>query len=287
MKHRIGRTRVEVMPIGLGGMPLSIQGRPDEDMAIKVIHAALDAGVDFIDTADVYCLDDRDLGHNERLIAKALKTHPSGSKAVLATKGGLIRPSGAWVSKADPDHLRQACEKSLKNLDQDAIFLYQLHAPDAQVPFADSVGALLRLQEEGKIEYIGLSNITLELLEEAEKIARIESVQNRCNLFTKRDLRNGLVEACSSRGISFIAHSPVGGWRGHREAMQEKPIKETASRYQCSSYQVALAWLMAKGKHILPIPGASRAESIQDSVKSIDIRISSEDLDILDGLEDV
>src|SRR5690606_23709592 len=134
--------------IGLGGMPLSIQGRPDEAQAIAVIHAALDAGITFIDTADAYCLDDGEIGHNERLIAKALAAWPS-ARVVVATKGGLERPGGRWETNGRPEHLRAACERSLAALGVEQIELYQLHAPDSAVPFAESVGALADLRREG------------------------------------------------------------------------------------------------------------------------------------------
>src|SRR5438477_6911114 len=130
MRRSIGRTRIEVNAIGLGAMPLSIQGRPSEKEALAVINAALDAGVDFIDTADVYCLDDGDIGHNERLIAKALKQKDGAGKVLVATKGGLRRPKGAWTRDGRPEHLASACEASVKALGVDAIDLYQLHAPD-------------------------------------------------------------------------------------------------------------------------------------------------------------
>src|SRR6185503_12463400 len=144
-----------VSVIGYGGMMVSIAGRPPEEQGIRAIQAALDSGATLIDTADVYCLDDNDIGHNERLIAKALKQR-AGSRdhIVVATKGGLTRPGGSWQSNADPDHLRGACERSLKALGVDRIDLYQLHAPDPRVPFAESVGALADLQRAGKIRWI-------------------------------------------------------------------------------------------------------------------------------------
>ena len=166
MKTRaLGPTGLEVSCIGLGGMPLSIQGRPDEARALRVIHAAIDAGMTWIDTADVYCHDDGDIGHNERLIARALSELGSAAGEVLvATKGGLERPGGDWTVNGRPEHLRQACERSLRALGTESIALYQVHAPDPQVSWADTVGEAARLREEGKVLHVGISNVTAEEL---------------------------------------------------------------------------------------------------------------------------
>src|SRR5689334_2983078 len=163
-QRRLGPDGPLVGAIGLGGMYMSITGRPDEGQAIRAIHAALDAGVTLIDTADVYCLDHRDIGHNERLIAKAIAGR--AERVILATKGGLTRPDGAWARDARPERLREACEASLRALRVSAIDLYQLHAPDSNVPFADSVGAIARLREHGKVRLVGLSNVDIAQIEE-------------------------------------------------------------------------------------------------------------------------
>src|SRR5580692_572783 len=159
MKTRpLGSSGLTVGAVGLGGMYLSIRDRPSEDDAVRTIHAALDAGITLIDTADVYCLDQRDIGHNERLIARALREKPHAN-VVVATKGGLERPSGSWTRNARPVHLREACERSLKALGVSRIDVYQLHAPDPSVPLADSVGELAKLRAEGKIAHVALSNV--------------------------------------------------------------------------------------------------------------------------------
>src|SRR5882757_8936436 len=158
-KHtrRIGD--VEVSAIGLGGMPMSIEGRPDEARSVATIHAALDAGVTFIDTADAYHLHADEVGHNESLIAKALSSHPAGSGVLVATKGGHLRPGdGSWTQNGRPEHIKQACEDSLKRLGVEAIGLYQFHRPDPAVPYAESVGAIAELLDEGKILMAGVSN---------------------------------------------------------------------------------------------------------------------------------
>src|SRR5215472_9042190 len=175
----LGAQGPRVSAIGIGCMYMSIDGRPSEADAMRALHAAFDAGVTFLDTADVYCLSDDDLGHNERLIRKALEGRTE--KVVVATKGGLRRPRGAWTRDASPAHLREACEKSLHALGVSSIEVYQLHAPDRRVPFADSVGTLARLREEGKVAHVGLSNVNVPEIESARRIVPIVSVQNRWN----------------------------------------------------------------------------------------------------------
>jgi len=154
-----------VFPIGLGGMPLSLEGRPDEDQSIRTIHAALDAGVNLIDTADAYAYDDADVGHNERLIAKALRGRRDG--VVVATKGGHTRRGQAWEVDGRPEHIRAACEASLAALETDVIDLYQFHRPDPAVPYAESIGAFRELQDAGKVRWVGVSNASVEQLSEA------------------------------------------------------------------------------------------------------------------------
>ena len=282
MKRKIAGK--EVFAIGLGAMPLSLKTRPPEKNAIGVIHKAIDLGVNFIDTADVYCMDDEDIGHNERLIAKALKEKNTLSSVFVATKGGLRRPGGAWTTDARPSHLREACENSLKALRVESLFLYQLHAPDDNVPFADSVGALAKLKEQGKIQNIGISNVSLDELNEAQKIVQIESVQNRCNPFSKRDFENGLIMACKEQNVTYLPHSPVGGHMGHQSLMQHHSLKEMAKKYHANPYQLVLAWFLKKGDHILPIPGASKISSIQSSVEATNIQLSKEDVQLIDDL---
>jgi aryl-alcohol dehydrogenase-like predicted oxidoreductase len=283
MRRKLGRTGVEIFAVGLGGMSMSIQGRPDEPRSLATISAALDAGVEFIDTADVYCLDENDIGHNERLIGKALAARRSAN-VYVATKGGLRRPNGAWTRDGRPEHLRAACEHSLRALGMERIFLYQLHAPDPNVPFHESVGALARLREEGKIQHVGLSNVDERQLETAQKIVRIESVQNRANVLVRADFETGMVRACAAHGVTFLAYSPVGGGRGHVRLAQEPLLIELAAKYQTSPYCIALAWLLARGDNVVPIPGASRPESIRDSVRAVNVELHPDDVRRLDGM---
>jgi aryl-alcohol dehydrogenase-like predicted oxidoreductase len=282
MKRKIGNTGIEVFAIGLGGMPLSIMGRPPESEGIKVIQAAAEAGVNFIDTANVYCLDDHDIGHNERLIHKALSEGGTEKQVIVATKGGCTRPNGAWDVDGRPEALRKACEMSLKSLNSEAITLYQLHSPDQKVPFAETVGALAELKKAGKILHIGLSNVTKEQLNEAQKITRIETVQNRCNAFYKKDLSNGMIDLCREQEVSYLPYSPVGGHFGHKKVSDYQPLAELAVKYNTSPYCIVLAWLLSKGGHIIPIPGASKISSILDSIKAVNIRLEPNDIAKID-----
>ena len=270
MKNKfLDNTNIEIFPIGLGAMPLSLEGRPDETQALEVINTFINGGGNFIDSANVYCVDDNDVGHNEKLIAKALTQHVSKNNILVATKGGLRRPKGEWKVDGSPAWLRASCEKSLRDLNTDSIFLYQLHAPDPDVPFTDSVGELLKLKEEGKIHYIGLSNVTVEQIEYALSITHIMSVQNRCNLFERTSFKNGVVKFCEDNNITFIAHSPVGGHYQHAQRAENVLLKKLSEKYDASPYQIMIAWLLHKGQNIFPIPGASKVSSIEDSLKKI------------------
>lgn len=280
MEQRVlGATGIEVGLIGLGGMPLSLQDRPSESDSIRVIHAALDAGMSLIDTADVYCIDDNDMGHNEALIRKALNQWTGDAdNIVVATKGGLRRPKGQWVADGRPRHLRRACEKSLKALGVEAITLYQLHAPDDGVPYADSVGELKQLQQEGKIQHIGLSNVSIAELEQAQTIATVASVQNRCNVLDLRAFHAGIIEHCELHGMAFLAYSPVGGSRGKHQVDQHPLLNDVASRYEVTPFQLALSWLVGRSPCIFPIPGASRVESAVSSAAAADLKLTDEDV---------
>jgi aryl-alcohol dehydrogenase-like predicted oxidoreductase len=188
------------------------------------------------------------------------------------------------VVDGDPDWLRLSCERSLQALQTDCISLYQLHAVDPKVDFRRSLEALVRLQEEGKIRYFGLSNVSPAQLEQALDFTLIVSVQNHCNLFDQKDFRNGLIDFCRARRITYIPYSPVGGHHGHARLSQEPLPQQLAAKYQASPHRIALAWLLHKGRHILPIPGASKVASIRDSLRAIDLKLSAEDIAALDRL---
>jgi aryl-alcohol dehydrogenase-like predicted oxidoreductase len=282
MKRPLGHTAFAVEPIGLGCMPLSIQRRPDERTALAVIEAFIAGGGDHIDTAISYCLDEHDFGHNERLVAKALRSL-GRSDIVVATKGGLTRPEGRWEVDCSPEWLRHCCDQSVATLGA-PIPLYYLHTVDPSVPLAESLGELARLREEGKISAIGLSNVNARQLDEALRLTRIAAVQNRCNVLDTRDFESGLVEHCRTLGVAYVAYSPVGGHSGHLRLDQQPTLARVASKHGTTPYVVALAWLLAQGPHIVAIPGATRIASIESSLTASRVQLDTEDLAALAAL---
>ncbi|MEU1702994.1 aldo/keto reductase [Streptomyces pseudogriseolus] len=281
--RRIGE--VEVSAIGLGGMPMSIEGRPDESRSLATLHAALDAGVTLIDTADSYHRDAGEVGHNESLIAKALSTHERGGDVLVATKGGHLRPGdGSWTLNGSPDHLKRACEASLRRLGVEAIGLYQFHRPDPRVPYAESVGAIRDLLDEGKIRMAGISNANPEQIRQAQEIlgGRLVSVQNQFSPAFRSSEPE--LELCDELGVAFLPWSPFGGIsRAGELGSSYAPFARVAQEHGVSAHQVCLAWMLAKSPVVVPIPGASRPESIQDSVRAADLTLSAEEIAELDA----
>jgi len=266
----------EVYPIGLGAMPMALSGRPPEEQSIRTIHAALDAGVNLIDTADAYCIDESEVGHNERLIAKALQGRYDD--VFVATKAGHIRPGGAWEIDGRPEHIRAACEASLKALDTDRIDLYQYHRPDPGVPYAETVGVFRELQDEGKVRWIGLSNADTDQIEEALGIADIVAVQNQLALDFTSPVSKGEVELCTERGIAFLPWSPLGGIGKAGGATSHAAVTAAADAHGVSPQQVVLAWLLSLGPTVIPIPGSSRPETIGDSARAAELALSEDEL---------
>lgn len=283
--HRsLNKTNIKVYPIGLGAMPLSLKGRPDEAQALNVIKTFINGGGNFIDTANVYCLNASDIGHNEFLIEKAISKLSQKNNIIVATKGGIERDGDNWIANGNPDFLRQSCENSLTALKTETIFLYQLHAPDPKIALSDSVSELLNLKEEGKIQHIGLSNVSVEQIKLALSITDILSVQNRCNLFDQRPFKNGVIEFCEQNKITFIAHSPVGGHFQHKLLSENPLLTRLSHKYKISPYQIMLAWLLDKSDAILPIPGATKINSIKDSMKAIQVKFDEDDRNSLNSL---
>jgi len=275
-----------VSAIGYGGMPLSTADRPDEPAALRVLHAVMDGGVTLIDTANVYCLDDADIGHNERLIAKGLATWSGdATRVVVATKGGMRRPGGRWVRDGRPEFLKASCEQSLEALGVEQIDLYQLHAPDPDVPFADSVGALAELREAGKVRWVGLSNVSVRQIDQARDLVPVVTVQNRLNPFFREAVTTGVVAHCARLGIGFLAYSPVGGGRLNRKLPGHPVLREIARRHGASPHAVTLGWVLAQGPTVIPIPAARSVEHAMDSLTAPDVPLTAEDLRRLDEAE--
>ena len=285
-KRPLGSTSLHVSAIGFGGMHLSIRERPTQEVAIRVIHASLDAGVTLIDTADVYCLGEDELGHNERLVARALKTWSGDRDSIIvATKGGMTRPDDRWERDARPEHLREACDSSLKALDVEYIDLYQLHAPDPNVPFADSVGALADLKKEGKIRWAGLSNVSVAEIAEAEAIVDVITVQNRLNPFFREALEDGVVACCAERGIGFLAYSPVGGGRLNKKLPDHPTLKPIARRYGASEHAIVLGWVLAQSPNVIAIPASRTEQHAKDAAGAAELQLSDEDLKAIDAAQ--
>ena len=272
---------VDVFPIGLGAMPMSLSGRPPQEQSIRAIHAALDAGVNLIDTADAYCVDASDFGHNERLIAKALNGRRDG--VLVATKGGHTRTAdGAWELDGRSEYIKRACEASLNALGTDRIDLYQYHRPDPDVPYAETIGAFKELQDEGKVRWIGISNADTDQIEQARGIAEIAAVQNQLSLEYPFPIAKHEVALCEEHGIAFLAWSPLGGIPKAAEAAgAHDEVREIAEAHGVSPQRVALAWLLSLSPAVIPIPGASRPESIQDSAQAPDLQLSHEELQVV------
>jgi aryl-alcohol dehydrogenase-like predicted oxidoreductase len=277
---------VQVSAIGLGGMPMSIEGRPDRTRSIATIHAALGAGVTLIDTADAYHLHADEVGHNESLIAEALATFGEPTDDVLvATKGGHLRPGdGSWYVDGRPEYLKTAAEASLKRLGVEAIGLYQFHRPDPKVPYADSVGAIRDLLDEGKIRLAGISNANPDQIRQAQEIlgGRLVSVQNQFSPAFRSSEPE--LELCAELGIAFLPWSPLGGIAHAGELGSRFSVfQEIAGGHGVSPQQLCLAWELAKAPVVIPIPGASRPESILDSVRALDLQLTVSELAQLDA----
>jgi aryl-alcohol dehydrogenase-like predicted oxidoreductase len=260
-------------------MHLSLVDRPPEGQALRVLHAVLELGVTLLDTADVYCLDERDVGHNERLIAKALKSRPGDrSGVIVATKAGMVRPGGRWERDGRPGHIRLACERSLRALGVDVIDLYQFHAPDSAVPFADSVGAFRDLRDEGKVRWVGLSNVSVAQIDEARAIVPIASVQNRLNPFFREAVADGVVQHCEKLGLGFLAYSPVGGGRLNLKLPSHPVLAALSERHGASPHALVLAWARHQGRTVIPIPSARTVEHARDSVHAAALTLTDEEM---------
>jgi pyridoxine 4-dehydrogenase len=253
--------------MGFGAMRITGQGiwgpPADRDVAKAALRQALDLGVNFIDTADSY-------GPNvsEELIAETL--HPYPDDLVIATKGGLIRPGpGRWDTNGRPEHLREACEGSLRRLKLEQIPLYQFHRPDPRVPVAESIGALVELRDEGKIRHIGVSNVSEAQLREMQALAPVVSVQNRYNLGDRSS--ESMVDLCDQESIVFLPWAPI------QDADEVVPVLTAARRLNASTRQVALAWLLDRSQQILPIPGSGSPEHVAENVEAASLRLTNDE----------
>ena len=253
--------------LGFGAMRVTGQGiwgdPPDREQAQEALRQAVALGVNFIDTADSYGPD-----VSEKLIADTLYPYPDD--LVIATKGGLLRPGpGRWEPDGRPEHLREACEGSLRRLKLDQIPLYQFHRPDPRVPYAESIGALVELKKQGKIRHIGVSNVSEDQLREAQRLTAVVSVQNRYNLADRAS--ESIVDLCDQEDLIFLPWAPI------QDADRMPPILSAARRHGVSTRQVALAWLLARSPQILPIPGSGSPGHVAENVAAASLQLTNEE----------
>jgi pyridoxine 4-dehydrogenase len=253
--NRLGFGAMRITGHGIWGPP------PDRDQAMAALRRAVELGVNFIDTADSYGPE-----VSESLIAEALYPYPDD--LVIATKGGLVRPGpGRWQPDGRPEHLRAACEGSLRRLKLDQIPLYQLHRPDPRVPYADSVGTLVELKDAGKIRHIGVSNVTEDQLREAQRITPVVSVQNRYNVADRSS--EPIVDLCDQEKLVFLPWAPI------QEADRIVPVVTAARSHGATTRQIVLAWLLNRSPQILPIPGSGSAEHVAENVAAASIQLTN------------
>ena len=256
--RRMGFGAMRITGDGIWGEP------PDRDQAKATLRRAVELGVNFIDTADSYGPE-----VSERLIAEAL--HPYPDDLVIATKGGLVRPGpGRWDADGRPEQLRAACEGSLRRLRLERIPLYQFHRPDPKVPLAESVGTLVQLKDEGKIQHLGLSNVAEAQLRTARQLTPIVSVQNRYNVADRQS--ESMVEKCEQELIAFLPWAPI------QQADSNPAVAQAARRHGATARQIVLAWLLARSPQILPIPGTGSPEHVQTNVAAASIELSPDEV---------
>jgi aryl-alcohol dehydrogenase-like predicted oxidoreductase len=281
---QLGSTGVTISAIGLGGMPMSLSGRPPESQAINVIHKALDQGVTLIDTADSYCQEESDKHHNERLICKALQQYQGDtSQVTVATKGGLMRPNGSWTRNGNPDHLRQTIRVSFEALGgTKPIDVWQYHAPDPNYTIEEALAPAKEAVDEGLIRFVGVSNFSVEQIKQARDVVEIVSVQNQYNPWNRQPESDGVLEYCETEGLTFFPWSPLGGSRRVSKLEDIAVIAQLAKEKGVSVYQIVLAWLLAKSPCIVPIPGASKLSSIDDSIQASEVKLSEAEVRKID-----
>ena len=290
-EHQIemGQTGQYVHPIGYGAMALSYPGRPETKESLSLLEGLIRKGPIYVDSANVYCQHENELGHNERLIANLLSRSPELAQNIyIGTKGGLTLRDKTFHIDASPKQLRSSCEQSLKNLNQESIFMYFLHTFDDQVPIEDSVYELSQLQKEGKIQHIGLSNVSIHHLKRILPICRIEAVQNKLNLYKKDDLFNGVIDLCERHQITYMPYSPLGGkkYGGVQKLIKLQDIPKIADFHHASVFQVILSWLISQSASILPIPSSRIYEKVIENLNASYLSLDEDQISDLNDIPD-
>lgn len=278
-----GPTPLSVSTIGFGAMHLSLKGRPDRDAALGVVHRVLDRGVTLIDTADSYCTDETDKHHNEGLLKEALDTYDGDtSDVIIATKGGLMRPEGRWTRNGDPDHLRRTIRESVAALGDRPLDVWQHHAPDPDVRVETSLEPVREAVDEGLIRYVGVSNYSVEQIERARTVVDVVSVQNQYSPWHRKPEDSGVLAYCEQHDLAFLPWSPLGGRSRAKSLDTFDALVEVAADHGVSPQQVVLAWLAARSPAVLPIPGASRTETAEDSIAAATLSLSPDEVAHID-----